>query len=89
MKELCLDEGLTTNREFGSLSMSGISWNLVAMLGISYMLSELLVKLIEVSDEVTCTSGRKVTLRMNSNVWVVALVGKEGHNLVIALGILL
>ena len=44
------------------------------------MLSELLVKLIEVSDKVTCVSGCEVALRMNSNVWVVALVGEEGHN---------
>jgi len=50
------------------------------MLGISYMLSELFVKLIEVSDKVTCASGCEVTLGMNSNVRVVALVGKEGCN---------
>ena len=60
--------------------MSGISGNLVGTLGVSYMLSELLVKLIEVSDKVTCASGREVTLGMNSNVWVIALVGKEGRN---------
>ena len=79
-EELCLDKGLTTNWEFGSLSSSGISRNLVATLTVSYMLPELLVKLIKVSDKVTCASGREVTLGMNSNVRVVALVGKEGRN---------
>jgi len=44
------------------------------------MLPELLVKLIEVSDKVTCASGCEVTLGMNSNVRVVALVGEEGRN---------
>ena len=44
------------------------------------MLLELLVKLIEVGDKVLGVSQSEVTLRMNSNVQVVALVGEEGRN---------
>ena len=44
------------------------------------MLLELLVKLIEVGDKVSCMSQSEVTLRVNSDVRVVALVGIEGHN---------
>ena len=44
------------------------------------MLLELLVKLIEVSDKVSCMSRSKVALEVNSDVLVVTLVGIEGHN---------
>jgi len=44
------------------------------------VLLELLVKLVEVGDEVSGASQSEVTLGVNSNVWVVALVGIEGCN---------
>ena len=77
MEELSLDKCLTTDWELRCSGSSGICGNLVAMLGVSYMCLELLVKLIKVCDKVTCTSGCEVTLRMNGNVQVIALVGEE------------
>src|SRR6266481_3962430 len=76
-KELSLDECLTSDWKLGCSGLSGICGNLVAMLGISYMCLELLVKLIKVCDKVMCTHRREVALRMNGNVWVIAFVGEE------------
>jgi len=59
-------------------------------LGIRYVLLELLVKLVEVGDEVSGTSRSEVALGVNSDVWVVALVGIEGCVIpVVTLGTLL
>ena len=77
MEELSLDECLTSDWELGCLGPSGICGYLVAMLGVSYMCLELLVKLIEVCDKVTCACGCEVALGVNSNVRVIAFVGKE------------
>src|SRR6266481_6320653 len=80
MEELSLDECLTADQELGCLGLLGICSDLVAMLGVSYMHLELLVKLIEVGDKVMCARRREVVLGMNSNIWVIALVGKEGSD---------
>ena len=77
MEELSLDECLTSDQELGCSGPSGICSYLVAMLGICYMYLELLVKLIKVGDKVTCARGCEVALGMNSNVRVIAFVGKE------------
>ena len=53
---------------------------MVSLLGISSVLLELLVKLVEVSDEVLGTSQSKVVLGVNSDVRAVALVSIEGCN---------
>jgi len=56
MKELSLDECLAANSEVGCGYSSGVSRTLVSPLGIGHMLLELLVKLVEVGDEVSGTS---------------------------------
>ena len=80
MKELSLDECLAANLEFRCQVLSGIRRNLVAMLSFGNILFEFLVKLIEVSEKVTCACRSKNMLGMNSNVRMIALIGKEGHN---------
>ena len=80
MEELSLDECFTTNQELWCLGLSGICSTLVAMLGISYMCLELLVKLIKICDKVTGAHGCEVTLGMNGNIQVIAFVGKEGSD---------
>ncbi len=50
------------------------------MLSFGNVLLEFLMKLIEVSDKVTGTHGSEIVLGMNGNVWMIALVGKEGHD---------
>jgi len=56
MKELSLDKCLAANSEVGCGYSSGVSQTLGSPLGIGYMLLELLVKLVEVSDKVSGTS---------------------------------
>jgi len=80
MKELSLDKCLAANSEVRCGYSLGVSRTLVSPLGISCVLLELLVKLIEVSDKVLGTSQSEVVLGVNSDVWVVTLVGIEGHN---------
>ena len=77
MEELGLDKCFTTDRELGCLGSSGICSNLVAILCVSYMCFEFLVKLIKICDEVSCTSRHEVMLGINGNVQVIALVGEE------------
>jgi len=55
-KELSLDECLAANSEVRCRYLSGVSQTLVLPLGIGYMLLELLVKLVEVGDEVSGVS---------------------------------
>ena len=80
MEELSLDLCLATDFEFQGRKSSGISGSLVSILSFSNMLLKLLVKLIEVSDKVTCACRSKVTFRMDSKVRMITLVGKEGCN---------
>ena len=79
-EELSLEVCLATDFEFRGQKPSGISRNLVSTLSFSNVLLKLLVQLVEVSDEVTCTCGSKVAFRMNSKVRMIPLVGKEGCN---------
>jgi len=62
---------------------------LVSPLGISYVLLELLVKLIKVSDKVLGMSRSDVALGVNSNVSGSSPCGIEGVIPVVALGMLL
>ena len=55
-KELSLDECLAANSEVGCGYSSGVSRTLVSLLGIGYVLLELLVKLVEVGDKVSGAS---------------------------------
>jgi hypothetical protein len=79
-EELSLDECLASDLEFRCRVPSGISGSLVTTLGFGNILLEFLMKLVEVSDKVTCACGSEIALGMNGNVWVVTLVGKEGRN---------
>jgi|SRR5882724_2722945 len=79
-EELSLDVFLATDFEFWGQKLSGISRSLVSMLSFSEVLLKLLVQLVEVIDKVTCACGSKVTFLVNSKVWMVTLVGKEGCN---------
>src|SRR6266481_10221963 len=80
MEELSLDECLATYFEFQCQVPLGISGNLITTLSFSNVLLEFLMKLVEVSDKVTCVCGSEIALGMNGNVQMIALVGKEGHD---------
>jgi len=80
MEELGFDKCLGTNLEIWSWFFSGIGQGLVLMLGFSYVLPELIVELVEVGDKVTSACRGEVVLRVNSEVWMITLVGKEGCN---------
>ena len=58
----------------------GISRNLIVTLSFGNILLEFLMKLVEVSDKVMCVCRSEITLRMNGNVRMIALVGKEGRD---------
>jgi|SRR6266481_1178990 len=80
MEELSLDECLATYFEFQCCIPSGISGNLVTTLSFGNILLEFLVKLVEVSDKVTCMCASKITLGLNGNVQMITLIGKEGRD---------
>src|SRR5882724_11047703 len=80
MEELSLDVCLATDFEFQGQKSSGISGSLVLTLSFSDVLLKLLVQLVEVGDQVTCTCGSEVVFQVNGKVWMVTLVGKEGCN---------
>src|SRR5882724_5562919 len=78
MEELSLDVCLATDFEFRGWKPSGISRSLVSMLSFSNVLLKLLVQLVKVGDKVMCACRSKVAFQLNSKVWMVTLVGKEG-----------
>jgi len=80
MEELSLDVSVAINLEFQSRKSSGISGSLVLTLSFSNVLPKFVVKFVEVSDKVTSTCGSEVTLRVNCEVRMITLVGKEGCN---------
>src|SRR5882672_6180076 len=80
VEELSLDVSVATNLEFRSQKSSGISGSLVSTLSFSNVLPKFMVKFVEVGDKVTSACGSKVTLRVNCEVWMITLVGKEGCN---------
>ena len=58
----------------------GISGSLVSTLSFSDVLPKFLMKFIKVGDKVTSTCGSEVVLRVNCEVRMITLVGKEGCN---------
>ena len=78
MEELSLDECLATYLEFRCRVLLGISGNFITTLSFGNILLKFLVKLIKVSDKVTCVCRSEIMLRMNGNVRMITLVGKEG-----------
>src|SRR5467141_1242066 len=79
-EELSLDISVATNLEFWSRKSSGISGGLVSTLSFSDVLLKFLMKFVEVSDKVTSVCGSEVVLRVNCEVQMITLVGKEGCN---------
>src|SRR5882672_10503806 len=79
-EELSLDIGVATNLEFRSRKPSGISGSLVSTLSFSNVLPKFVVKFVEVSDKFTSACGSEIVLRVNCEVWMITLVGKEGCN---------
>src|SRR5467141_1140001 len=79
-EELSLDVSVATNLEFRSRKLSGISGGLVSTLSFSDVLPKFLVKFVEVGDKVMSVCGSEVTLRVNCEVRMITLVGKEGCN---------
>src|SRR5467141_246380 len=79
-EKLSLDVSVATNLEFRSRKSSGISGSFVSTLSFSDVLPKFLVKFVEVGDKVTSACGSEVTLRVNCEVWMITLVGKEGCN---------
>src|SRR5882724_1070394 len=79
-KELGLNIDSTANLDFWSWDLSGIGGDLVSVLGFGNVQLKLLVKLVEVSDENLSMCQCEVIFGVNSDVWVITLVGKEGCN---------
>src|SRR5882672_10943748 len=79
-KELSLDISVATNLEFWSRKSLGISEGLVSTLSFSDVLPKFLVKFVEVGDKVTSACGSEIVLRVNCEVRMITLVGKEGCN---------
>src|SRR5882672_2902719 len=79
-EELSLDISVATNLEFQSQKSSGISRSLVSTLSFSKVLLKFVVKFVKVSDKVTSACGSEVALRVNCEVRMITLVGKEGCN---------
>jgi len=79
-EELSLDVSVATDLEFRSRKSSGISGSLVSTLSFSDVLPKFLVKFVEVGDKVTSACGSEVALRVNCEVRMITLVGKEGCN---------
>src|SRR5882724_6877931 len=77
-KELGLNIDLAANLEIWSGDSSGIGGCLVSVLSFSNVQLKLLVQLIEVSDKNLAACQCKVTFRVNGDVQVITLVGKEG-----------
>src|SRR5882672_9577299 len=80
MEELSLDVSVATNLEFRSWKLSGISRSLVSTLSFSDVLPKFLMKFVEVSDKVTSACRSEIALRVNCEVRMITLVGKEGCN---------
>src|SRR5882672_260089 len=80
MEELSLDVSVATNLEFRGWKSLGISGNLVSTLSFSDVLPEFMVEFVEVCDKVTSACRSEVMLRVNCEVWMISLVGKEGCN---------
>ena len=86
---LGLNIDLTANLEFWGWDSLGIGRNLVSVLGFGNVQLKLLVQLIKVGDENLSTCQCKVAFRVNGDVWVITLVGKEGCNASGGIGVLL
>src|SRR5467141_2863275 len=80
MEELSLDVSVATNLEFWSRKLSGISGSLVLTLSFRNVLPKFLMKFVEVGDKVTSACGSEVVLRVNCEVRMITLIGKEGCN---------
>ena len=71
------DEYLITDFEIRCQRLVFIGRGLVLFLSIRYHQSELLVKFVKVHYKVVSMGGDKVLFRVDREVWVVALIGKE------------
>src|SRR5882672_4365418 len=80
MEELSLDVSVATNLEFWSRKLLGISGSLVLTLSFSDVLLKFMVKFVEVGDKVMSMCRSEVALRVNCEVRMITLVGKEGCN---------
>src|SRR5882672_3681034 len=80
MEELSLDVSMATNLEFRRQKLSGISGSLVLTLSFSNVLPEFMVEFVGVGDKVMSMCGSEVMLRVNCEVRMITLVGKEGCN---------
>ena len=72
------DKYLIANFEIWCWRLVFISRDLVSFLNIIDRQLELLVKFIEVHYKVTSAGRDEVLFRVDREVWVVALIGKEG-----------
>ena len=75
MKELGLNIDSTANLEFQSWDLSGIGRYLVLALSFGNVQPKLLAQLIKVGDENLGMCQCEVMFRVNSDVWVITLVG--------------
>src|SRR5882672_3214084 len=80
LEELSLDISVATNLKFRSWKSSGIRGSLVSTLSFSDVLPKFVMKFVEVGDKVTSVCGSEVMLRVNCEVQMITLVGKEGCN---------
>ena len=73
-----LEVHLITNFEVWGRSLFCICWFLVVFLGFQYLQSEKGVEFIQVCDLGLSRGGDEVTIEVDSEVGVVALIGEEG-----------
>jgi hypothetical protein len=75
-----IDVDFVPNRDFGINDSLFIHRTLIVLLSSSHLVSEFLVKRVEVRDEISGPSGGEIALGMDGDRWVVAFVGEEGGN---------
>jgi hypothetical protein len=74
---LSINEDVLSNLEVWSWGSPAVHRALVLVLSFSYSFFELLMYLIEISNEFSCSCRGKVMLWVNGDVGMVALVGIE------------
>src|SRR3979490_1888071 len=76
-KELCFDKCEVSNLEVWCWKSFGVSRDLVCLLSIENSSAKFLMKFVQVHNKVLSSQRSKITFGMDSEVGVVAFIGKE------------